>query len=428
MDHIEQVAKLLKRGETVIFYAVGTDTFLCIRELKSRFGLLPSAVCDGDPKKQGRSWRGLEGLTVCSPDEAIERYPEAKWLIPSMRYRFQIIGYLTEERGIAPERIVNYEPVRKYRSCQHLQQSVFYDRTGELSFCCNRACPRTAAGEQPDAAGLRALRDHLLRAIEDNQVPEESLCAGCDLIKEDYFPLQPKAIYVNYFCNSVCNYRCSYCNVPRLGAVAPETGRHSPGEVVNALRQAGMLSEAYNLDFVTGGEPTLYPKRKEVFQEFDGNWIGLFTNGYLYEPDWFELMNRKSSYVLDSIDAGTRETYLRIKGVDGFDRVRQNLKKYAEGSFGIVILKYIFVPGVNDSPEDIDGFVDFCVETAATYAISAVDQYNLSRITEQTREMARRLVLKLEEQGILCVPFTANMPEKRADVMRSLAVSAEDRE
>lgn len=98
-DYIAQVAELLRNGKDVIFYTVGTDTFLCIRELKARFGLLPTAVCDGDPQKQGRSWRGLEGLPVCSPDKAIAQYPETRWYIPTLNYRYQIIGYLTEKWG-----------------------------------------------------------------------------------------------------------------------------------------------------------------------------------------------------------------------------------------------------------------------------------------------------------------------------------------
>ena len=53
IDYIEQIARLLKEGNEVIFYTVGSGTFINIRELKNRFGLLPTAVCDKDKKKQG---------------------------------------------------------------------------------------------------------------------------------------------------------------------------------------------------------------------------------------------------------------------------------------------------------------------------------------------------------------------------------------
>lgn len=290
-DHVGQIAELLKNGKEVLFYTLGTDTFLSIKELRSRFGLLPTAVCDKDPKKQGRTWKGLEGVEVISPDEAMERSPEAWWFIPSLNYRYQITGYLTEERGVAADRIINYEPVRRFRSCLHLNRSVQYDRTGELTFSCAKACPRVLAGERPDASSLHRLRDGLLKAIEEDRIPPGSLCAGCDLIKEDYYPVAPKVLCVNYFANSVCNYRCSYCSVAHAGTLKEDVGRHSVDDVIGALRREDMLSEDYDLDFVTAGEPTLYPGRKEVYRTFDGDKMGFVTNGFLFDEDLFALMD-----------------------------------------------------------------------------------------------------------------------------------------
>lgn len=428
-DYIGQVADLLKKGEKVIFYTLGTDTFLNIKELKFRFGMLPSALCDGDPNKQGRAWRGLEGVAVLSSDEVIEKFPKAYWLISSLHYRYQIIGYLTEERGIAPERIVNYVPVRKFRSCLHLHQSIEYDRTGELTFCCGVACPKVAPGKpQTAAAALRVLRDDLLKAIEEDHIPPDSRCAACDLIKEDYYPTEPKELYFNYFGNSVCNYRCSYCVVSHAGKLKEDAGRDTVHDLTAALRQENMLEDDYNLDLVTAGDPTLYPKRKEVYQEFDGNRMGFVTNGFLYDPDLVEMMNRKKVYIITSIDAGTPGIYRQIKGVDGFDRVRQNLKKYAQAPLGIVVLKYIFMPGINDTPEEVDGFIDFCAETNASYAIAVVDFYSVSKITERTGEMIRRLMTGLSEKDILCILHTANCTKAYGDKLRMLAIPAKNGE
>jgi adenine C2-methylase RlmN of 23S rRNA A2503 and tRNA A37 len=55
-----------------------------------------------------------------------------------------------------------------------------------------------------------------------------------------------------------------------------------------------------------------------------------------------------------SIDSGTRETWLKVKGVDNFGTVINNLGKYSASGSGPeqIVLKYIIFPGVNDSPED----------------------------------------------------------------------------
>lgn len=419
-DHIKKTAELLKKGEAVIFYTVGSDTFLFLKELKNRFGLRPTAICDGDPRKQGRAWNGLEGLEVLSPKSAMEKYPSAHWLIPSLNYRYQIMGYLTRECGIAPERIVNYEPIRKFRSCVHLAQSFFYNRTGELTFCCSGICPRVSACEDPDAASWEALRDELRKTLEEDRVPKESLCYNCSLIKEDYYPVEPKAVYLNYFCNSVCNYRCSYCTVSHAGPLEKEVGRNTVDQIIRALRERDLLSENYYLDFVTAGEPTIYPGRKKVYREFDGERIALVTNGFVFDEDFFALTSRKKALIITSIDAGTRETYQKLKGVDGFDRVRENMKRYTEGPMCVIEAKYIFVPGVNDTPEDVDGFVAFCVETKSTFVVIAVDFFSIDELSERTESMMRRMVEGLWGAGILCIPFTANLRLEYVDTMRRL--------
>lgn len=411
-DYMARVAELLKNGETVIFYTVGSDTFLCVKECKARFGLLPTAICDRDPWKQGRAWRGLEGVPVLSPDEAIERFPEAYWLIPSRDYRFQIIGYLTQERNITPDHIINYVPVRKVRTCEHLQRQLVYDRTGELRFCWREPSPKVPASKEVNAAGWRTMRDRLLEQIEEDCVPAGSPCAGCLQIKEGYFPVQPRAWLVNYFCNSVCNYHCSYCTLRHATKVEDTAGRHTLRDVVEAARREDVLDDYHGIAFSTAGEPTLYPGRRDAYQAFDGAQFLINTNGFLYDPDLFELMSRKKVLLIDSIDAGTRETYRKIKGVDGFEKVRQNLRCYAQAPVGIVAAKYIFLPGVNDTEEEIDGFVDFCADVGATFVMIAVDYYSTEKITEHTRKMAQRMAEGLRNQKILCVPYMTNETEE----------------
>ncbi|WP_164706835.1 hypothetical protein [Intestinibacillus sp. Marseille-P6563] len=103
-DYISHIAALLEQETPVIFYTVGSVTFGYIRELKNRFGKKPTAVCDGDLRKQGKTFRGLDDIQVISPQEAIERFPNGQFFICSLDYRYQIIGYLTESCGMAPER------------------------------------------------------------------------------------------------------------------------------------------------------------------------------------------------------------------------------------------------------------------------------------------------------------------------------------
>jgi len=419
-DYAKQVAELLQKGETVVYYTVGSDTFLNIRELKVRFGLLPTAVCDKDPKKQGRTWKGLEEIPVISPEDAMQQFPKAWWFIPSLDFRYQIIGYLTQECGIPQDYIINYTPVRKVKTCEYLQKAYIYDRNGKMGFCWREVRPEIPASKNINVVGLRTLRNSLLRAIKEDCLPKDSPCANCAQIKEDYYPVEPKGWSINYFCHSVCNYHCSYCTVSHAPAVKDDEGRQTLCEVLDALKEEDMLDESYQVGFSTAGEPTLHPSREETYRAFDGANFTLNTNGFFYDPALFEMMEQKKVLIIDSIDAGTKALYKQIKGVDGFDRVRQNLKKYAQATMGIVALKYIFIPGVNDTMEEIRGFIDYCVDIDAVFVIISLDLFSKDRFTDHTREMVQQLKNGLSRLGIMCVPLMAYSTEEYREIMRFL--------
>lgn len=121
-----------------------------------------------------------------------------------------------------------------------------------------------------------------------------------------------------------------------------------------------------------------------------------------------------------SVDSGTPETYHKIKGVDGFARVKQNLSRYAQASLGIVALKYIFVPGLNDTLNDVDGFVKLCVDVNATFVLVAMDYFSVNQISEHTRNMITHLNKKLLDFHILCIPYTGYETAEYGNMMREL--------
>lgn len=419
-DYMVKIAKLLLESKPVIFYTVGSGTFECIRVLKVKYGLLPTAICDRDSKKQGNTYRGLEGLIVVPPESAMVDYPGAYWFIPSLDYRFQIIAYLTENLGIPSDHIINYTPVHKVKSCLFLQKALIYDRTGDLRFCWRTPCPALSSTDGIDGKKFRALRDGLIESIQTGGVVVDPACANCPQICEDYYPEESKAWSVNYFCNSVCNYNCSYCTIGGAPPNDSEYGRRTLGEVITAFKEAKLLDPDYSVVLSTAGEPLLHPRRKEFYQAFDGAEFVVNTNGSIYDPDLFEMMTQKQVLLITSVDAGTRETYRKIKGIDGFSRIRNNLSRYAQATMGIVALKYLFVPGVNDFRADIDGFVELCMDIGAMFVIVSIDYFSISNITEHTKNMVQRLRTALAEKHILYVPYTAWETNEYNKMMREL--------
>jgi molybdenum cofactor biosynthesis enzyme MoaA len=104
-----------------------------------------------------------------------------------------------------------------------------------------------------------------------------------------------------------------------------------------------------------------------------------------------------------SIDAGTRSTYARVKGIDFFDKIRGNLMKYSKAvGFSPYEIKYIFIPEVNDSIADVDGFVALCESVCANHVLISYDFY-APYPNKATILAIRRLIKKLDAAEL---PYT----------------------
>ncbi len=424
-DYVAEIADLLRAGQKVIIYTVGSATFEYIRELKARFKLTPTAICDGDPKKQGRTYKGLDGLIVLAPQEALNCFPEGKIFISSLDYKYQIIGYLTEDCGVKPQRIINYCSVKKIRSCSFLQKALIYSMNGAMRFCWRKPCPAIDSQQE----GLNAhkwlnLRNSLIEAIKEGRAGHPA-CAGCPQISENYYPSSPLSWSINYFCQSVCNYKCSYCAVAHVPPPDYDVGRHSLGQVLAAVKGANMLSPSYSVILSTAGEPLLHPQRKAFYAAFDGAEFIINTNGSLFDPDLLALMNKKRVLLLCSVDAGTPETYNCIKGLkrpDALSKVRNNLACYAQATIGLTALKYIFIPQLNDNKKDIDGFIELVDSVNAFFVVVALDYFSAGNINGQTKDMIQYLSQSLRQKDILCVPYTAGESCGYSKTLRELMV------
>lgn len=422
-DYISHVADLLEQGTPVIFYTVSSCTFGYVRELKNRFCKKPTAICDGDVNKQGKTYRGLEDIQIISPQEAMGRFTDGYFFICSQEYKYEIIAYLTDVCKIIPKRILNYVPVKKVRSCVYIQKCIDYNLLGDLGFCCMGIGPVIKNNDDVDIKAYLDLRNTLLKKLEDPKTLTHTSCDNCSQICERYYPETPLSWHINYCCYNHCNYKCSYCNIWNHkweNGYNGHKGEQSLGYLIEKFKEAKVLSQDYSVALTTAGEPTIHPKRKEFYRAFDGIQLVVSTNGFKFDVDLYEVMQTKKVLINCSIDAGTPETYAKIKGVDGFAQVRKNMAQYAKAATGIVALKYIMIPDVNDNYSDIDGFIELCVETNASIAIVSLDYNSMDKVTPQVAEMVQRLKNGLNKYHIFSIPQTVAWTSEHTDLMKNL--------
>lgn len=107
---------------------------------------------------------------------------------------------------------------------------------------------------------------------------------------------------------------------------------------------------------VASGEVAVHPDRDRIIKLFEGKRAHFLTNCMKYDEGIAKnLADNPGAAINLSIDSGTAKTWARVKGVDNFDQVMENLSRYyvaGGGRPGQVTLKYIVFPGVNDNYED----------------------------------------------------------------------------
>ena len=110
----------------------------------------------------------------------------------------------------------------------------------------------------------------------------------------------------------------------------------------------------------TSGEFSIHPLKDRFLDITKGLLVVHYTNCFHYcEKLAKRLAENPRAFINLSIDAGTPETWYKVKGVNNFGAVVKNLEQYAsyarEGQIGF---KYIILPGVNDNFADFSGVVE----------------------------------------------------------------------
>ena len=122
-------------------------------------------------------------------------------------------------------------------------------------------------------------------------------------------------------------------------------------------------------------------------------------------------MKNKTKQIMDALsnsnskgmDAGTLETFYKIKGVDCYGRVCDNLRKYATQTDNAIMLKYVFLPGINDNKIDVNGFFELATELNIANVLISYDFNEGENLNEIMIEMVNYFADKCKDLKISCV-------------------------
>jgi molybdenum cofactor biosynthesis enzyme MoaA len=259
----------------------------------------------------------------------------------------------------------------KYISCKSLESSLFIAHD-ELRSCCQRFFYN---GKMRGDASLVKIEKDKLPTLEDISIARKKIfneiqsqqsdsCTGCHQLYEtkEEPNFKSKLNILSIEQHSVCNLRCSYCSDIYYGGKRP---KYDVLKFIKSLSEQGYFG---NLKQVVwgGGEPTLDKSfeilLKEIHTYSNPNYYHrVFTNSIKYSEAIAKFLKNGLVKIVTSIDAGTEETFKKIRGRAKFNEVFENLNKYSSiGSHNITI-KYILTKG-NSSEEELQSFVSNCIK------------------------------------------------------------------
>lgn len=196
---------------------------------------------------------------------------------------------------------------------------------------------RALTGRRAEGEPAFELRPHIieeLRLVSDEDLPRYLFYR----YRYDVFPgtrqldAFPPCVQVEP--TSICNYRCVFCyQVDRnftqgrhghMGRMSLDTFRHVIDQLEGNVEAVTLASR---------GEPLLCPDIEQMLAYLQGKFLGLKVNTnafHLDEAKAHALLQAEPNTVVFSADAADPELYARLRVNGKFDRVLENIRRFAD--------------------------------------------------------------------------------------------------
>ncbi len=295
-----------------------------------------------------------------------------------------------------------------YKSCDHIEHGLYFS-TDFVCHCChlngkdieNEKILSNYHGEILD---WQQILDAKMKKREAHQRGEFSpCCQNCPHLREadweDEFYVN--MLFLSHF--TKCNSNCTYC------FTAEDKKRFNSFKEYSILPVLEDLAKNKSVHFdgtifITGGEPTELKELDKIIEFFEKNnqqHYFIQTSGIKYSKAIEQILEKGKATVTVSPDAGSKDTYKKIKRVNAFNKVMDNLKKYNEKTKGdsVLVTKYIFVPEINDNRKEVDLFFDACQKRNLKNISLDFESGFLTMYPKRIPEMVPQLIKHLQQRG-----------------------------
>lgn len=294
-------------------------------------------------------------------------------------------------------------PGSEYPSCPWIEGGVSFI-PGRL-----RVCPNSHAGggtpglvafsEGPlPVSEIVAQRDIIRRANRlDCFVP----CAKCAFrVTRSWKSREHLFDLVCIAHATACNLACAYCHsIPEARYLQNPNSVPRLYPTFARLIADGLLAPKARIQW-GGGEPTILREFDALFGLLSrhGADSEVYSSGVRIPEVLIDALIENRAGVMVSLDAGTADTYARIKGRAAFDRVVANVARYARANPGRTLLKMILS---SQNLDEVCGFLDVA-EKAGVRIVCFDTMMFRDRVDESVIAAAARFQLEAAKRGLEC--------------------------
>lgn len=302
----------------------------------------------------------------------------------------------------------------KYKSCDLLEHGLLFD-VDNIAVCClsphrNLYATRLINnyhGESIDWDKLFSLKQKIKDAQKTGKV--FPVCEGCYNLNEKEWSSENfvKDIYISHWAH--CNCDCSYCYFKYDKRINKDFVPYKIMPILIDMKEKNILREGGNIIF-SGGEATILDEFDDIlnfFYPIDLKIISVNSSGIKYNETLAKGIEMGKAELTVSIDSSDRDLYKKVKQIDAFDKVIANIKRYAEKqvkSDKLVRLKYIIIPGVNDSIEEIEKWLQLSESIGIKYVIIDLEtkwyMVNRENIPENIYEIIKYVQSRTKELNV----------------------------
>ena len=285
---------------------------------------------------------------------------------------------------------------RKSYSCPSLNNHLHFSSRNALEPCCSANIGPFLVSDLSDKESIREYikeKNKYIKLFKAGKLPKG--CIDCVHLKpyNEITDFRINKIILNHY--TQCDCACIYCSQGNttIEKIKEDANRLPSYDILN------FINELYDMDVIDrenlyvdfqGGNISCLKNYQEIVQIFLDRGVGTIyfpTNNIVYMPIIEKLLVMKKGIFCTALDAGCRETYLKIKQVDKFDKSINNLKRYIASVcnepiiIDNIIVKYIMVNGYNDNLEEFSKFLYLMKEIKVKTIVVDINYLDIIRHT-----------------------------------------------